>query len=417
MAVQNADGEGAHKYVLYDMEEASRWNLTGGLGAEIARIGGSSAANDLSNPGGATGFSPRVEVDITRLDLLGLGQTLALRSQYSSYDKRAELTYLLPRILDRRNLDLTISTLYDDSYDVRTFADKREEVSAQLTDRISKATTAFFRLSYRNVSVSNLKINPLLVPLLSSPTRTGLVAVNLVNDRRDDPTDAHRGIYDSIDFGVASHYLGGRNNFLRILGRNATFTKLFPKLLLARQTSFGILPTFGKAPTLEAGDEDPIPLAERFFGGGPDTLRGFPQNQAGTRDMETGFPLGGSVLLYNNTELRFPLIGDNIGGVIFEDFGNLFDRPGDISFSFSQPHPSNPTDFNYMVHDAGFGIRYKTPIGPIRLDLAYSINPPKYYGFAGSFEDLVNCTASNTCTRELLQISHFQFFFSIGQTF
>jgi outer membrane protein assembly complex protein YaeT len=417
MAVQNADGEGAHKYVLYDMEEASRWNLTGGLGAEIARIGGSSAANDLSNPGGATGFSPRVEVDVTRLDLLGLGQTLALRSQYSSYDKRAELTYLLPRILDRRNLDLTISTLYDDSYDVRTFADKREEVSAQLTDRISKATTAFFRFSYRNVSVSNLKINPLLVPLLSSPTRTGLVAVNLVNDRRDDPTDAHRGIYDSIDFGVASHYLGGRNNFLRILGRNATFTKLFPKLLLARQTSFGILPTFGKAPTLEAGDEDPIPLAERFFGGGPDTLRGFPQNQAGTRDMETGFPLGGSVLLYNNTELRFPLIGDNIGGVIFEDFGNLFDRPGDISFSFSQPHPSNPTDFNYMVHDAGFGIRYKTPIGPIRLDLAYSINPPKYYGFAGSFEDLVNCTASNTCTRELLQISHFQFFFSIGQTF
>ena len=417
MAIQNADGEGAQKYVVYDMEEASRWSLTGGFGAEIARIGGSSAANDLSNPGGATGFSPRVEADITRLDFMGLGQTLALRSQYSSYDKRAELTYLLPRILDRRNMDLTISTLYDDSYDVRTFADKREEVSAQLADRISKATTAFFRLSYRNVTVSNLKINPLLVPLLSSPTRTGLVAVNLINDRRDDPTDAPRGIYDSIDFGVASHYLGGRNNFLRILGRNATFTKLTPKLLLARQSSFGILPTYGKAPAVNPDDEDPIPLAERFFGGGPDTLRGFPQNQAGFRDIETGFPLGGSVLIYNNTELRFPLIGDNIGGVLFEDFGNLFDKPGDISFSFSQPHPSNPTDFNYMVHAAGFGIRYKTPIGPIRLDLAYSINPPKYYGFAGSFEDLVNCTAANTCVRESLAISHFQFFFSIGQTF
>lgn len=417
MAVQNADGEGARKYVLYDMEEASRWSLTGGLGAEIARIGGGSAANDLSNPGGATGFSPRVEADVTRLDFLGLGQTLALRSQYSSYDKRAELTYLLPRILDRRNLDLTISTLYDDSYDVRTFADKREEISTQLSDRISKATTAFFRLSYRNVTVSNLKINPLLVPLLSSPTRTGLVGVNLINDRRDDPTDAHRGIYDSIDFGVAGHYLGGRNNFLRILGRNATFTRLTPKLLLARQTSFGILPTYGKAPAVNVDDEDPIPLAESFFGGGPDTLRAFPQNQAGPRDLETGFPLGGSVFFYNNTELRFPLMGDNIGGVLFEDFGNLFDKPGDISFSFSQPHPSNPTDFNYMVHAAGFGIRYKTPIGPIRLDLAYSINPPKYYGFAGSFEDLVNCTASNTCVRESLEISHFQFFFSIGQTF
>ena len=417
MAVQNADGSAAHKYVLYDMEEASRWGVTGGFGAEIARIGGGNAANDLSNPGGATGFSPRVQVDVTRLDFLGLGQTLALRSQYSSYDKRAAITYLLPRILDRRNFDLTITTLYDNAYDVRTFSNKREEASAQLTDRISKATTAFFRMSYRNVSVSNLKINPLLVPLLSSPTHTGLVAVNLIDDRRDDPTDASRGIYDSIDFGVASHYLGGRNNFLRVLGRNSTFTHLNRKLLLARQTSFGILPTFGRSPTVSADDEDPIPLAERFFGGGPDTLRAFPQNQAGPRDPETGFPLGGSVLFYNNTELRFPLIGDNIGGVLFEDFGNLFDKPGDISFSFSQPHPSNPTNFNYMVHAAGFGIRYKTPIGPVRLDLAYDINPPKYYGFAGSFVDLVNCTATNTCVRELLQISHLQFFFSIGQTF
>jgi outer membrane protein insertion porin family len=417
MAVQNADGDDGHKYVLYDMEEASRWNVTGGLGAEIARIGGGSAANDLSNPGGATGFSPRVEADVTRLDFLGLGQTLALRSVYSSYDKRAQLSYLLPRFLDKRKYDLTITTLYDDAYDVRTFAAKREEANAQLTDRISKATTAFFRLTYRNVAVSNLKINPLLVPLLSSPTRTGLIAVNLINDRRDDPTDAHRGMYNSIDLGLASHYLGGRDNFTRILGRNATFTRLTPKLLLARQTSFGIMPTYGKAPVVSPDDEDPIPLAERFFGGGPDTLRSFPQNQAGPRDLETGFPLGGSALLYNNTELRFPLIGDNIGGVLFEDFGNVFDKPGDINFSFTQPHPSNPTDFNYMVHDAGFGIRYKTPIGPIRLDLAYGINPPKYYGFAGSFVDLVNCTASNTCVRELLQISHFQFFFSIGQTF
>src|SRR3984885_13304136 len=104
-----------------------------------------------------------------------------------------------------------------------------------------------------------------------------------------------------------------------------------------------------------------------------------------------------SSVLFNNTELRFPLIGDNIGGVLFEDFGNVFARPGDISFAFHQPHPDTPTDFNYMVHAAGFGIRYKTPIGPVRLDLAYSLNPPKYNGYAGSFQDLVNCTANNNC--------------------
>ncbi len=417
MAVQNADGATDHKFVLYDMEEASRWAITGGLGAQIARIGGSTAANDLSNPGGVTGFSPELQLDATRINFRGQGETLALRTRYSSFDKRAQITYLIPRFLNNNKRDLTITTLYDDSYDVRTFASKRQEASAQLTDRISKATTLFFRLTYRNVSVSNLKIDPLLVPLLSASTKTGIVAANWVNDRRDDPTDAHRGIYNSLDLGLAGHFLGGSNNFVRVLGRNSTYTRIGEKYILARQTSFGILPTYGGTPVTNAEDPDPIPLSERFFGGGTDTLRAFPQNQAGPRDLLTGFPLGGSVLLFNNVELRFPLIGDNIGGVLFEDFGNIFDKPGDISFSFHQPHPDDPTDFNYTVHAAGFGIRYKTPIGPVRLDLAYSINPPKYYGYSGSFQDLVNCTAAGNCVRELQQISHFQFFFSIGQTF
>ena len=166
-------------------------------------------------------------------------------------------------------------------------------------------------------------------------------------------------------------------------------------------------------------DPDPIPLSERFYGGGADTLRALPQNQAGPRDPETGFPLGGSALLFNNTELRFPMLGDNIAGVIFEDFGNVYARPSDISLAFRQPHPENPTDFSYAVHAAGFGVRYRTPIGPVRLDLAYSLNPPRYNGFSGSFQDLVNCTANNppNCVTGHQEISHFQFFFSIGQTF
>ena len=418
MAIQNPEGETERRYVLYDMEEASRWTITGGLGAQIARIGGSSAANDLSNPGGATGFSPSVELDANRINFMGRGQTLALRTRYSNIDKRGELTYLIPRLMGNLKRDLTITTLYDNSYDVRTFASKREEASVQLTERWSKPTTVFLRLTYRNVNVSNLKIDPLLIPLFSSATRTGIAAVNFINDRRDDPTDARRGVYSTIDAGLASHYLGGRNNFIRLLARNASYTRIKEKFIFARQTSFGILPTYGKAAVTSPQDPDPIPIAERFFGGGTDTLRAFPQNQAGPRDAITGFPLGGSALFFNNTELRFPLIGDNIGGVLFEDFGNVFSTPGDISFSFHQPHPTDPTDFNYMVHAAGFGVRYKTPIGPVRLDLAYSINPPKYNGYAGSFQDLVNCTASaQGCVSGLQQISHFQFFFSIGQTF
>ena len=74
-----------------------------------------------------------------------------------------------------------------------------------------------------------------------------------------------------------------------------------------------------------------------------------------------------------------------------------------------------------MVHAVGFGIRYRTPIGPLRVDLAYSINPPRFFGYKGTREELLNagplpCTTQpDRC--QVQRISHFQFFFSIGQTF
>ena len=66
-----------------------------------------------------------------------------------------------------------------------------------------------------------------------------------------------------------------------------------------------------------------------------------------------------------------------------------------------------------MVHAAGFGIRYKTPVGPVRVDLAYSINPPAFNGLKGTYQQLL----LNTATPTIQRVSHFQFFFSIGQAF
>jgi outer membrane protein assembly factor BamA len=161
-----------------------------------------------------------------------------------------------------------------------------------------------------------------------------------------------------------------------------------------------------------------VPLPERFFGGGSTSHRGFPDNQAGSRDPSTGFPLGGNALFFHSTELRFPLIGDNINGVFFHDMGNVYSGFSDISF---RVHQRDPKDFNYMVHAAGFGIRYRTPVGPVRIDLAYSINPPSFYGFRGTFDELRRAgvdpctTVPDKC--RLQNVSHFQFFLSIGQAF
>ncbi len=413
MAVQNPDSDEDEKYVVYDLEEARRYSTTTGVGAQLANIGGSNAATSLSDPAGSTGFSPRVSFDATRIDFLGLGQTISFRSRYSSFDRRALIDYLAPKPFDLTNFDFNFTILYDDSHDVRTFSAVREEASIQATERIRKSLTGFYRFSYRNVDVSDLKISPLLLPHIVQSVRIGSVSANFIQDRRDDPTDAHKGMYNTLELSYASHIFGSQSDFLRLLARNATYHPLTKKVILARETSFGFMPAFRISANTD--QSDPIPLPERFYGGGGNSIRAFPENQAGPRDPATGFPLGGSALFFNNTELRFPLMGDSLTGVLFHDMGNVFDKLSDMSLRF---HQQSAADFNYTVHAVGTGIRFRTPIGPLRLDLAYSINPPRFNGFGGTYEQLVQCSVNNTCGSPTLQhVSHFQFFFSIGQAF
>lgn len=425
MAIQNPEGETQRKYVLYQMEEAHKYTITTGFGAEIARIGGASSTS-LDSPAGKAGFSPRVSFDVTRLNFRGLGHSISLRTRLSNLQRRGILSYSAPRFRNIEGRSLAFTLLYDDSRDVRTFRAKREEGSVQLSQKLSKPTTALLRFSYRRVSTSNVVIPSLLVPQLLQPVRIGMLSGNLIQDRRDDATDARKGIYSTIDLGLASHIFGSQRNFLRGLGRNATYHRIGKKLVLARETSLGLLFPFhftGTDSTLA------IPFPERFFGGGGSSHRGFPENQAGPRDLgtpagpatpgnkPTGLPLGGNALVFNNTELRFPLIGDNIGGVLFHDAGNVYRSISDISFRFKQRDLS---DFDYMVHAAGFGVRYRTPVGPIRVDLAYSINAPRFVGFKGTYRELLECKPGSTlpqCQSVAQRISRFQFFFSIGQTF
>jgi outer membrane protein assembly factor BamA len=173
--------------------------------------------------------------------------------------------------------------------------------------------------------------------------------------------------------------------------------------ILARSFTFGVMKSVREG-TLD------IPLPERFFSGGAVSHRGFPDNQAGPRDLTTGFPIGGKALLMNSVELRYPLLGENLSGVLFHDAGNVYTRVSDISFRVKQ---RDLKDFDYMVHAVGIGFRYRTPVGPIRFDLAYSANSPRFFGFQGTREELLQGLGRQVEQR----ISRFQFHFSLGQAF
>jgi outer membrane protein insertion porin family len=408
MAIQNPQGDTQNKYVIYHLTEGHRYYVGFGVGAEVARIGG--AQTSLDQPAGATGFSPRGSFEVSRLNMWGLGHSLNFKSRYSTLDRRASLNYLAPRYhnVDGRNISFT--ALYDNTRDVRTFTAQRYEGSVQLSQRLSKATTALWRYTWRDVVVdqSTLKINPLLIPSLAQPARIAMISANLIQDRRDDPVDAHRGVYNSADLGVVEHYFGGNKNFLRFLGRNSYYKRVHGDIILASNTQFGWIHPFSIAPGSDAAQY--IPLPERFFGGGSTSQRGFADNQAGPRDLLTGFAVGGNALLFHSTELRFPFLSDNITGVVFHDLGNIYSDLGSISFRYKQ---RDLKDFNYTVHAVGFGVRYRTPVGPVRLDLAYSLNPPSFNGLTGTYQQLL----LNQATPALQRGKHFQFFFSIGQAF
>jgi outer membrane protein insertion porin family len=431
-ALQNPDGSTRYKDVLYDFDEAARYTYSVGLGMIIGQFGGTTT--NLSESGGAKGASPLVSFNVSRINLFGIGQTLSLQTNYSTLEQRAALSYIVPRFLGSPRRTVTFSVLYDLTQDVQTFSSRREEASVQTSQRLNRASTLTLRFAYRRVSTSNINIPSLLIPQFSQPVRIGMLSTSYIQDHRDNPADAHHGFWNTIDAGLAGNFFGSQRNFVRVLGRNATYTSLGRNLVLARQTQLGVIIPFNLEPGLLHFDA--IPLPERFYGGGGVSMRGFGDNQAGPRDIgtanqlpgpvvtpPTGFPIGGNALFFNNVELRFPLLGPNISGVLFEDMGNIYTTFSNLSFRYSQ---KNNQDFDYAVQAAGFGIRYKTPLGPVRVDLSYVLNPTRYEGFSTSesYQTLLTCKpeyignpAYPQCTPGPQRLGRFQFFFSIGQAF
>jgi outer membrane protein insertion porin family len=232
---------------------------------------------------------------------------------------------------------------------------------------------------------------------------------------------------------------------LRFFYQNSTYHPIKRRFSLARSLRFGILQPYRETVSLTfpAQTTPPlptvIPLPERFFAGGGTSLRGFALNQAGPRDSETGFPVGGQALLVFNQEFRFPMhvpfIGTQLGGALFYDGGNTYSRLSRISFRSTlpkptftfAPNPANPTgpplttcvtncsnELNYFAHTIGFGIRYATPVGPIRVDLGYQINRPFFVVPCVSATS--NTPASTNCFKGT-QLPRLQIFFNLGSSF
>lgn len=413
VAVQNPEGDFTRKNVNFQLSEARRYTFNYGVGLEVQ----TGQPSGTTNPQGSTGASGRVSFDVTRLNFRGRDHTITLKTRYGNLEKLALIGYGAPRLFDSPNLTLDFTTFYQQTNDVRTFTSKRLEGSASIKQTLNRSTTLLYRLIYRRVIADNLVISANLVPLFSQAVRVGLPDFSYIRDTRDNPIESVKGTFSTFDVGVASRVFGSQASFSRFVVQNSSYYQFHKRRwVFARSTRIGVEEPFSAT--------DVVPLPELFFAGGSTSHRGFGINQAGPRDLTTGFPLGGEALFLNNLELRtpplpFPFVGNNLSAVVFHDMGNVFATPSDMVnnlLKFSQPDRSlclNPTsgscNFNYVSHAVGAGARYRTPIGPVSFDVGYNLNPPAFP---------INPTPTPTSAPPSSQVlKHFNFFFNIGQTF
>jgi len=417
IAPQNPNGTDPNKTVGVLVEEARRYTIGYGLGFEAQRLG-SSTAGPTATP---FQFSPRGTFEFTKLNLTGRADTLSLKVRASTLQGRALLSYTSPNYFGHPSLSLQLSGFYEKSRDVSTFTSTRTEGSVGLTDRLSLSSSLLVRYAYRHVLAGDLRISPQEIPLYSQPTRVSLLGGTWVRDRRDSPSEAARGSFNTVDVGVALRAIGSSASFTRAFLQNSTYTPIGKRLVFARSLRMGIESPMGQTASTD------IPLPERFFAGGGTTLRGFGLNQAGPRDPLTGFPIGGLGMLMFNQQLQFPMrlpyLGNRVGGAIFYDGGNIFGTFQQVSFRLAPPNPVfSPAQSNvclancgnnmsYFSHTVGFEFRYRTPVGPISIDLAYQLNPAHFLVPDGT------TLPGGAPGLKLSRLPAFQFFVNLGPSF
>ncbi|MBW4027211.1 MAG: BamA/TamA family outer membrane protein [Acidobacteria bacterium] len=453
-AVQNPAGDELRKNVLLQFTEARRWDIEYGAGFQAQTGNPSTNCNAITlvqlginpnqncNPNGNFGVSALVELDVSRINLGGTDRSISMKTLYGSLEQQATLIFTNPHIFNNPTLDLSLSGGYTNAQAVTTYAATILQSTLQLTQRPTKPTTLLYNYQFRRTKVNSatVQVSPELVPELTQAARVAGPGFTWVRDtRRPLALDAEGGTYNTVQEFLSDPKFSAQRAFDRLDATNNSYYAFGVKRwVLARSTRVAFIRTYGSP------SEQLIPLPERLYGGGPQSLRGFAVNAAGPRDSITGFPIGGAGAFVNMTELRLPnptlpYFGNSLGFVFFHDMGNVFTKGSDIwrsAIRIKQPHSYtckdlSPTDqaatttsnsidqkgtcdFNDFSHAVGLGLRYHTPIGPVRVDFSYNLNPPIYPVIL----DYNNLGPNGQPgPAHVGQASHFNFFFSIGQAF
>jgi outer membrane protein assembly complex protein YaeT len=390
-------GDETTRDLLVSVEESPATTVGYGGGLEVGqriRTEDSGVADERLE------VAPRAFFEIGRRNLLGKNRSVNLFTRVSLRPKETGVTpgsapadsgygfseyrilgtFREPRVLGTAADAFLTGTIEQQIRSSFNFA--RRAFSAEVARRLTPRVSAGGNYQIQRTELFDEKIAPgdkLLVDRLFPQLRLSSFSFSIVRDTRDDALNPGSGNYLSANAQLAARRIGSEVG----LAKSYVTAQLFRRVPRTNQVVFAASARLGTAVgfarsatqvdaegnTVFGPDGRPVvatikdlPASERFFAGGDTTVRGFALDQLGAADTidQNGFPIGGNAVVILNGELRVPLFG-GVGVVGFLDTGNVFARTADV-------------DLRQLRSAAGFGLRYRSPVGPIRVDVGFKLN-------------------------------------------
>ncbi len=390
--------------VAIQVEEGRNLTLSGSVGLRLER-GDQEAveeenetptSEDVGGGSGGTEIHERVSLAVAHRNLFGTGRYLGLEIVAGREEQEAFLTYREP-FISKWNIPIQLQIFQSDDSTRTGTPILQRGVSVEASKIALERTRWSVRYEYK---ISECQDSGELCRKLEEDAPVESLDPSLRNikissitptffwDTRDDILDPHRGFFTSASVEYAFPLFRAETGFLREYLQGAFYVPVSRRTVVALSGRLGFIQPYARM-LPEAGEEigalRPIPLSERFTAGGETSHRAFALDRLGdlclgddenhtplpsdeckptllatydplTKTLSPILPLGGNSLALMNVEYRFPIFGDTVGGAVFADIGNVF--------------AGSQIDLARLRYGAGVGLRYLSPVGPLRLDVA-----------------------------------------------
>jgi outer membrane protein insertion porin family len=366
---ERAHGSEPRADVIVRVEEAPPTSVAYGGGVETWL---QLRSNDQGQATERLEFAPRGSFEIGRRNLWGKNRSIELFTRFglrarsvaedeSRYEYRVVGSYREPRVFDTP-ADVVFNAVLQQSAR-SSFSFKTRGANAQAGMRLSPVYSVTGSYSFRHTRLFAVQFDPddpdaPIIDRLFPQVRLSTFGATGLRDTRNDVLDAERGSFVSVENDIAAKFYGSEVGFAKTYLQAFNYHRLPGK----RRVVLALAGRLGLAHGFVDDAEDQIPASERFFAGGDTTVRGFSLDRLGDENTitSTGFPTGGNGLVVLNAELRVAAFS-NFTGAVFLDAGNVFLRASDLDVTNLRPA-------------AGVGVRYKSPVGPIRVDWGFNLD-------------------------------------------